>query len=206
MEDNFQTVIEILKKPILDINTELDFYFDNLNQNEVNDFLKWFEFVLLNRLKINKEVMNSSNRINNRNTKKGHLLKIKRAEFNQKVEYIENWINDKKEINQTEVAILINDYLGQPTNDKANEFFEFLIENYRPDEKTKVKFVNILHFLKNDADKKHFIFKVKQNEYKKMIENKGIKISKFEKSANYEDVEKHIFRSLETTFLKTKPV
>ena len=93
-------------------------------------------------------------------------------------------------------------YLGQPTNEQANLFFEFLCENYRPDQKTQVKYVNILYYLKNDADKKHFIYKVKQKDYPKLIEKTGVKISKFEKSANYDDVEKPIFHSLENTFLK----
>jgi len=70
----------------------------------------------------------------------------------------------------------------------------------------KTKYVNILYYLTNDAEKKHFIYKVKQKDYKKLIEIKGIKISKFDKSANYLAVEKPIFYSLENTFLKIKKV
>lgn len=98
-------------------------------------------------------------------------------------------------------------YLGTPTNEKANDFFEFLIENYRASDKTIVKYVNILYYLKNHADKKHFIFKLKQSEYKILIKEKiGININKFEKSAKYEDEEKQIFHSLENTFLKNTKV
>ena len=98
-------------------------------------------------------------------------------------------------------------YLEQPTNKKANEFFDFLIEYYRPEDKTQIKYVNILHYLKNDADKKHFIFKVKQADYKVLVEKKtGIKISKFDKSVKYPEEEKPIFHTLENTFLKTKTV
>jgi hypothetical protein len=93
-------------------------------------------------------------------------------------------------------------YLGQPTNENANNFFDFLIEYYRPEETTQIKYVNILHYLKNDADKIHFIFNIKQNDYQEMIKSKGINISKFSKSAKYEEVEKPIFYSLENTFLK----
>lgn len=98
-------------------------------------------------------------------------------------------------------------YLGQPTNKKANDFFDFLIEYYRPEDKTQIKYVNILHYLKNDADKEHFIFKVKQADYKILVENKtGIKISKFDTSVKYPEEEKPIFHSLENTFLKNKTV
>jgi len=97
-------------------------------------------------------------------------------------------------------------YLGQPTNENANKFFEFLCEYYRPEDKTQVKYVNILYYLKNDAEKKHFIYKVKQKDYKKLIESKGITISKFDKSTNYLEVEKPIFYTLENTFLKNKTV
>jgi len=98
-------------------------------------------------------------------------------------------------------------YLGQPTNEKANDFFDFLIEYYRPEEKTQIKYVNILHFLKNDADKKHFIFRVKQKEYKILVTEKtGIEIKKFAKSERYNEDEKSIFHSLENTFLKTRAV
>ena len=99
-----------------------------------------------------------------------------------------------------------NNYLGQPTNENANLFFEFLCEHYRPEDKTQVKYVNILYYLKNDAEKKYFIYKVKQKDYKKLIESKGIKISKFDKSVNYLEVEKPIFYTLENTFLKNKTV
>lgn len=110
---------------------------------------------------------------------------------------------EKTDLNNTSTT---DNYLGQPTNENANLFFEFLCEHYRPEDKTQVKYVNILYYLKNDAEKKHFIYKVKQKDYKKLIESKGIKISKFDKSANYEEVEKPIFYTLENTFLKNKTV
>ena len=98
-------------------------------------------------------------------------------------------------------------YLGQPTNEKANEFFDFLIEHYRPEDKTQIKYVNILHYLKNDAEKKHFTFKVKQSEYKILVNEKtGIDIKKFQKSERYTEEEKPIFHKLENTFLKNKTV
>ena len=121
--------------------------------------------------------------------------------YNETIKTLKNETTDLKDISTTE-----NNYLGQPTNENANLFFEFLCEHYRPEDKTQVKYVNILYYLKNDAEKKHFIYKVKQKDYKKLIESKGIKISKFEKSANYEEVEKPIFYTLEKTFLKNKTV
>ena len=74
-------------------------------------------------------------------------------------------------------------------------------------DKTQIKYVNILYYLKNDASKDHFIFRVKQAEYKILVEKKtGIKISKFDKSVKYPEEEKPIFHKLENTFLKNKTV
>ncbi|EKT4548569.1 hypothetical protein ABF179_000789 [Flavobacterium psychrophilum] len=98
-----------------------------------------------------------------------------------------------------------NLYLGQPTNENANKLFDYLIEYYRPAETTVVKYVNILHYLKNDAEKKHFIFTLKQDAYKIIVKEKtGIEIKKFAKSEQYNEVEKPILYSLENSFLKNK--
>jgi hypothetical protein len=110
--------------------------------------------------------------------------------------------NAKSTVKQPEPEAIDHNYLGQPTNENANNFFDFLIEYYRPEETTQIKYVNILYYLKNDADKIHFIFNIKQNDYQEMIKSRGIRISKFSKSAKYEEVEKPIFYSLENTFLK----
>ncbi|WP_369765518.1 hypothetical protein [Flavobacterium sp. WC2429] len=98
-------------------------------------------------------------------------------------------------------------YLGQSMNADAKELFDFLIEHYRRSEKTVVKFVNILHYLKNDTDKKRFIFKVKQDEYKTLVKGiTGIEIKKFAKSERYNEDDKPILNSLESSFLKNKTV
>lgn len=100
-----------------------------------------------------------------------------------------------------------NEYLGQSTNENANNLFDYLIKFYRPAEQTIVKYVNILHFLKNDAEKKHFIFTVKQDAYKTLVKEKtGIEIKKFAKSEQYNEIEKPIFHALEDTFIKKKMV
>ncbi len=140
------------------------------------------------------------------------------AELNkskQHYKFLTSWVEQKKsdnlkveltEINASDNKAIAN-YLGQPANDEAIKFFEFLCENYRPEDSTKVKYVNILYFLKNNALKKHFIFKLKQDDYKKMVKkNTGIIINKFEKSATYEETEKPIFHSLENTFLKNMKI
>lgn len=94
-------------------------------------------------------------------------------------------------------------YLGQPINDKASELFEFLIQYYRPDEISSVKYINILHYLKKDANKELYIFKVNQKKFKKMIiENVGIEIKKFAKSERYSEDEKPLLNSLERSFRK----
>lgn len=119
---------------------------------------------------------------------------------------------NKNDVKETEAIVLNNTsirekYLGEPTNDNANAFFDFLIEYYRPEDKTQIKYVNILYYLKNDADKIHFIFKVKQDKFRTLVQSKtGIEISKFEKSAKYIKEEKPIFHTLENTFLKKMKV
>lgn len=98
-----------------------------------------------------------------------------------------------------------NNYLGQPTNEAANQLFEYFMQYYRPDEKSSIKFINILHYLKNDANKDLYIFKVEQSEFKKIIQaKKGIEIKKFAKSERYIEVEKPILNSLERSFQKNK--
>lgn len=141
-------------------------------------------------------------------------LDEKKEIFETEIKLIESKLQSKttikiesEDFNLSRTSTIDNNYLGQPTNQKANEFFDFLIDYYRQEEITQVKFVNILFYLKNDADKSHFIFKVKQNEYLKIIKEKiGITISKFEKSAKYEEEEKPIFHKLENTFLRNKQV
>lgn len=79
----------------------------------------------------------------------------------------------------------------------------YLNKYYRPNEKTVIKYVNILYYLKNDANKDLYIFNIKQNDFKQMVNSKvGIEIKKFEKSERYYEVEKPILNSLEISFRK----
>lgn len=187
--------------------------FNKLSTEESKIFLDWVEY---------KYLHNQFNLIDNQQTSltsfKEQLSstaveEIKKTIKKQKryIKYLQNWISEKRSNdftekiseNETKNPVLEEDYLGQPANENAVKFFEFLCENYRPDNVTKVKYVNILHFLKYDADKKQFIFNLKQEEYKEMVEKKlGIVLTKFEKSASYQETEKPIFYSLENTFLK----
>jgi hypothetical protein len=146
------------------------------------------------------------------------ICKVISKGLKKTIDIRENKINDLvngmfETIESEPEKIVINDtsikekYLGQPTNDNANDFFDFLIEYYRPEDNTQVKYVNILHYLKNDADKNHFIFKVKQDKFRTLVKAKtGIEISKFEKSAKYLEEEKPIFHTLENTFFKKMKV
>lgn len=96
-------------------------------------------------------------------------------------------------------------YLGKASNEKADKLFDFLIQYYRPDEKTSVKFINILHYLKNDANKELYIFKVKQTDFKEIIKRKvKIEINKFAKSERYCEDERPILDSLESSFRREK--
>jgi hypothetical protein len=124
------------------------------------------------------------------------------------IEFIENK-TDKLIINTPSIdikkAFTSGNYLGQPTNDAANELFDYLIQYYRPEDNSSIKFINILHYLKNDANKDLYIFKVKQSEFKKIIQAKmGIEIKKFAKSERYIEAEKPILSALERSFQKNK--
>ena len=94
--------------------------------------------------------------------------------------------------------------LIQGTNQNATNLFFYLIENYRPNEKKTVVYCNVWHYLKNDSDKNHFTFKIKQDNYKEFILNKfNHPITKFAKNDLYLEDEKPILHSLENAFLKT---
>lgn len=98
-----------------------------------------------------------------------------------------------------------NLYLGEPTNQDASLLFDFLAEFYKPNNISHVKFVNILHFLKNDVDKNKYIYNYMQKEYANMVFKKfNIQIKKFAKSEKYLDKEKPILNKLESSFRETK--
>jgi hypothetical protein len=120
------------------------------------------------------------------------------------VENVQLEVFDSEEIDLND-STTTYDYLGQSSNEKANELFDFLIQYYRPDEKTSVKFVNILHYLKNDANKELYIFNIKQLDFKEIIKtNFKIEIKKFAKSERYHDDEKSILNTLESSFRNKK--
>jgi hypothetical protein len=118
---------------------------------------------------------------------------------------IDDEVVDCKEIDLYNTSAVDNIYLGQSSNEKANELFDYLIQYYRPEEKTSVKFINILHYLKNDANKQLYIFNLKQPEFKEIIKTKfKIEIKKFAKSERYHDDEKSILNTLESSFRNKK--
>lgn len=122
-------------------------------------------------------------------------------EKNETKNEIEQKSETEVNYNSTESKQLADKYLGQSSNQKADALFNYLCKYYRKDEITKVKYVNILHFLKKDANKKEYIFKLTQGDYKTLIEKEqGIKILKFAKSETYYDSEIHILNRLEKTF------
>lgn len=95
--------------------------------------------------------------------------------------------------------------LKLPINENASKLFEWFVEYYRPDQKKSVKFINILHYFKNDANKEIYTFDLTQLEYKEMIKKKfDINITKFAKSEQYLEVEKPILKSKERNFIKSR--
>lgn len=195
---------------LLNLKTIIDDVYEGLTFEEKNNFLIHLEFEFL--VNIKKEIKSTKANIGLfRLTGRYDEVVSFENKKKQHYKFLRSWVEQKKsnnlkvelsEINASENKAKAN-YLGQPANDEAINFFKFLCENYRPEDSTQVKYVNILYFLKHNADKKHFIFNLKQDGYKKMvIKNTGIIISKFEKSATYEESDKPIFHSLENTFLK----
>jgi len=137
-------------------------------------------------------------------TKYKELIKEVRQEINSTYkQYIEKTVFDKgKEDNQTDSSKKLNDkYLGESSNKKADALFNYLCNNYKKNDNTQVKYINILYYLKNDTNKKEYIFELKQKDYKTLIEKEqGVKISKFAKSETYIDVQKQILNKLEESF------
>jgi hypothetical protein len=130
----------------------------------------------------------------------------RRIEFlKEKISESQKQIVDQDSIYLNNTSSTSNIYLGQPSNDKANELFDYLIENYRSEENSKVKFVNILHYLKNDVPKDLYIFNLKQVQYKEVIDSRfGVYINKFSKSEKYDENEKPILNSLLNGFSRSK--
>jgi len=100
-----------------------------------------------------------------------------------------------------------SNYIKLRANENGIELFEYLISNYRDEECSNVKFINILHYLKYNAKKKDYIFKAKQKDYRVFVyERFKIEIKKFAKSEKYEEEEKQIFISLESDYRNIKGV
>jgi hypothetical protein len=198
---------------LLNLITTLEDSFNNLDEKNRGVLLKWLEFEFL----YNQHSLNDTQKISlvsvREQLSSDAIQELESVINKQKrhIEFLGKWIAEKKSNNlkvklpenNLSDNIAIANYLGQPANDEAINFFEFLCENYRRSHTTKVKFVNILYFLKYDSDKNYFIFNLKQDEYKNLVEkNTGLIINKFEKSVTYEEYEKPVFHSLENTFLK----
>ena len=193
---------------LFNLSLKIDDFYAELSEDKREHFLKWMELEFIaNRLIIYERQMSGLHKFDDPTIAADAVNKQK-----QKIDYLQGWVKENKKQNlkiksekSSHNSIKESSYLGQSTNDKANDFFEFLIQYYRPEEKTKVKYVNILYYLKNDANKEFYIFKVKQEDYVKIVKSKvDIVILKFQKSEKYDDVEKHILNSLEVTFRQQK--
>lgn len=180
--------IDIKKELLIDIEKRIICILNTVNYRLIDCSNETFEYAALNTFQI------------------FNYYELKNLKF-----LIENSIEQSRVNTENKDLLAIgpeapkNGYLGYPTNENANRLFDYLIEYYRPGEKTSVKYVNILHYLKKDAKKDLYIFNVKQLDFKQLIISKiGIEIKKFEISEQYSEVEKHILNSLETSFRKKK--
>ena len=97
-----------------------------------------------------------------------------------------------------------NLWKGYDVNKNGALLFAELVEHYRPHDLSSVKFINILYYLKKHSEKGIFVFKVIQPEYGKVIASKyGITITKFAKSAKFDDEDKRQMNQIEQAFCKS---
>lgn len=126
MANKYENVNEILKKIDYSIiDDELNNYFENLTEVEVIDFLKWIEFDLLSKWKINKQLNSQQT-----NIVANKFFAVHREQFNQKIDYLENWLKDKKinkPINLKSVKIPLSKNL---TFTQYKNDYVLLLENY----------------------------------------------------------------------------
>lgn len=92
-------------------------------------------------------------------------------------------------------------FTGQ--REEANKLFNYLVQKYRKNDNTRVKFINILHYMKNSKDLEIHKLKVKQDEYTRIIKKEfDLEIKKYEKSTYYLEEEEPILKQLKTDFIK----
>jgi hypothetical protein len=209
LPEKYKTIGDtFLNNTLFTLSNKIDDIFFKLLEDEKGQFLKWLELgFIAQRLVIRERHLQGIHIFDDPTEAYAGINEQK-----QKIDYLQEWIKEKKaslinnKLNETEDKLTsVGSYLGQPTNDLANNLFDFLIIYYRPDEKTSVKYINILYYLKNSSNKELYIFKVKQKDYKNMIKEKtGIEIKKFQKSELYLALERPILNSLEFTFRTQK--
>jgi len=90
-DDKFKNFEEVLKSNnLLNIDAKINTLYISLLDNEKNDFLKWLELEILAEWK-NRQYKNQ----NNKNINTPFFLNLA-GKFNQTIEYVENWIKEKK--------------------------------------------------------------------------------------------------------------
>ncbi|WP_421497815.1 hypothetical protein [Flavobacterium columnare] len=126
----------------------------------------------------------------------------KTIEHNQKEKFKTNEL-EIKILNNKKIELNNFKHLTKPTNEEADKLFNFLVQHYRENENSKVKFVNILYYMTKDIDKEFYTFKIKQKEYSKIIKDEyKIEIKKFQKSERYFEDEKPNLNKIERAFRK----
>jgi hypothetical protein len=94
-----------------------------------------------------------------------------------------------------------------PADEIGLELLNYLCENYRPDDSTQVRFINIHHYMRYGGNKNLYYYKLIQKDFKKLIlKNYNIEISKFQKSENYLEEEKPFLNSKTNLFFKNRRV
>lgn len=192
--DKFKNFEEVLKSNnLLNIDTKINMFYSSLLDNEKNDFLKWLELEILAEWKIRQY----SNQ-NNKNINSPFLLTLA-GKFNQTIEYVENWIKEKKAniiIEEPQQSNNKNpDEVNQHPKHNPNdwntdcfELFKYLFDEYYNDKKrTKTKLICIWFYL-SEYNPEKYNLKITKDNYKIFIkENYGITITNTDKPDNYDN-------------------
>jgi hypothetical protein len=124
----------------------------------------------------------------------------------KKSEPLPNYLEIKKEFEEFIKIDKVQEkekYLFKGQSEESNRLFNYLVKKYRPSDKTRVKFINILYYMKNSKDMGKHKLKVTQEKYTPIIKKEfGFEIKKYEKSDFYLDDEEPILKQLKTDFLK----
>ena len=175
-------------------------------QSDKLNFITYLEYHALTKMKAK---LNTDNRQLEQNGN-SILLSYFAEKLQGRIKFIENWIEQKKLVtNEIEIPLIDlqktsadNNFNPNQFNQKTNDLFLYLIDNY--DKNGKIKFINIFEFMKKDIDKSKYVFRFTQETYKNHIfKNYNTEIKKFAIAEYiYKESEKPLLNSFVDLFEK----